>query len=1020
MKRMKWKIFGITAMWMAACLMTLILTACGGGKPATETTPTDGIGTTLEGTVAGETVADETVADETVSDATAADTFPADTGEAAPDGVVIADIYPTPMEISYYGVSYVIRDTVKLDEKASRYADGLAALGIEVAEDGLPLTVTLRDLTADFAYGADEAYILNITRQGISIEAQTDRGVHYAFMTLFQLIEDSGPFPLVTVKDAPRNSQRGVIEGFYGTAWTHEYRKDLFAFMGENKMNAYIYAPKDDPKHRAQWRSLYTGAELERMTDLITTANENYVKFIYAISPGGDINLGSGYEADFKKLMAKCEQIYELGCRDFAIFLDDIPTLDAKGHGKLLSDFQTKFVETHEGVNNLIAITTEYGDPFLTDYTNQIAPLIHKDIELMWTGPGVIPESITNKSLGHILKTYGRKVLIWWNYPVNDTLANHLFMGPCVNLEPTLYESITGLTANPMNQGYASLVPLFTTGDYLWNPEAYNSEVSLAAACRELMPDAHEALLDFISMTCASGINKNTDSVELQALLTAFKKENTPDSSGALQACFEGMVKNADAILASENQNMVSEIRRWVEKYRAYGEMGKYYMEMEADYRDGRSLDSRLSRLGRYKVVEKSLRDNPCLVSANVLTPFFSTLNSRFSILLEQVAGITFAPAKPYTNCNHYQDYLPDYLTDGDDSTYFWTEGNLNTAAGNKTGYFGVHLGEVIDVKNVYIATGVGGSDVLKKGIVEYSSDGKEWTVLHNGACGEELFLQGLSIKARYLRIKTGDPSDGSWVKVRSFEVNTTRTAASDAPAGVPTWSTSLPVYQTYSTDFMKDNDPNTYFWSSRGGQKGDYFEIDLGATVSVSRITFKSGVPDHAADYVQSGELCYSADGQSWTRLCALGGRDTVVDVDIKARYIRVNITADQTSWITVSEFTAVSEDNVSPLLQLDSDFVPRTDLLALTDGYYVTCFSPDCDQMDGHCLNVTFTESGRLTLIIPNLPDYDMEISVRDPSGEHLYSVSVDHIMHLQAPAGSIATIYLGGGLMLGEIEW
>ena len=47
-------------------------------------------------------------------------------------------------------------------------------------------------------------------------------------------------------------------------------------------------------------------------------------------------------------------------------------------------------------------------------------------------------------------------------------------------------------------------------------------------------------------------------------------------------------------------------------------------------------------------------------------------------------------------------------------------------------------------------------------------------------------------------------------------------------------------------------------------------------------------------------------------------------------------------------------------------------------------------------------------------------MKVTVRDPSGEHLYSVSVDHIMHLQAPAGSTATIYLGDGLMLSEIEW
>ncbi|MBO5510909.1 MAG: hypothetical protein J6B24_04160, partial [Clostridia bacterium] len=126
------------------------------------------------------------------------------------------------------------------------------------------------------------------------------------------------------------------------------------------------------------------------------------------------------------------------------------------------------------------------------------------------------------------------------------------------------------------------------------------------------------------------------------------------------------------------------------------------------------------------------------------------------------------------------------------------------------------------------------------------------------------------------------------------------------------------------------------------------------------------------------------------------------------------------QTSWITVSDFTAVSEDTVSPLFQLDSDFVPRTDLLTLTDGHYVTYFGPECDQMEGHYLNVTFTESGRLKLIILKLSDNGMKISVRDPAGEHLYSVAVDHIMHLKAPEGSTATIYLGDNLMIGEIEW
>lgn len=999
---------------LTVLLLCLLLMACGGKNLPKETLPPETEGGTIP-------TAPDTQGTEATDTRTPSESTPdreESTEEPLPGGISVPPVYPTPMEITV-GDTYVDLSKACIHRYVLLYADQLEEEGVRFDENGINVFAEIRDLT-EFSYGADEGYILTVSPEEVKIETQTARGLHYAIMTLLQLIED-GKCPAVTVKDAPRNPLRGVIEGFYGTAWTHDYRKDLFKFMGENKMNAYIYAPKDDPKHRAQWRSRYTGEELQRMTDLITTANENHVKFIYAISPGGDINLGSGYEADFQKLMAKCEQIYELGCRDFAIFLDDIPTLDAKGHAKLLSDFQTRFVETHEGVSDLIAITTEYGDPFLTSYTTEIAPLIHKDVVLMWTGPGVIPESITNQSLRHIIKTYGRKVLIWWNYPVNDTLANHLFMGPCVGLEKTLYESITGLTANPMNQGYASMVPLFTTGDYLWNPEAYDSEKSLSAACETLMPDASEALLDFISMTCASGINKNTDSVELKALLDAFKKEPSSHTiDAALRAYFKGMVENADAILASSNTDMVGEIREWVEKYRAYGEMGLIYVEMESDYHDGRSLDGIVKKLGRYKMIEKSIRQNPRLVSENVLTSYFSTLNSRFSILLGQIDGISFAPAKPYTNCNHYENYVPDYMTDGDDSTYFWTHGDLNTAAGNKTGYLGVDLGEIIEVKNVYIATGAGGSDAMAAGIVEYSADGKEWTVIHSGSCGEELYLQGLSIKARYIRIRAAANAGSGWVKCRAFEVNTNRAASDEGPAGAPTLTTSLPTYSTYFPELMSDSDPNTYFWSSRGGQKGDYFEIDLGAVVSVSRITFRTGVPAHAADYVQNGELCWSADGLNWTTICAIKERDTVKDVDIRARYIRVSITADQTSWITVSEFTAVSEDTVSPLLQLDSDFVPRTDLLTLTDGHYVTYFGPECDQMDGHYLNVTFTESGRLKLIILKLSDNGMKISVRDPAGEHLYSVAVDHIMHLQAPEGSTATIYLGDNLMIGEIEW
>lgn len=53
---------------------------------------------------------------------------------------------------------------------------------------------------------------------------------------------------------------RGIVEGFYGTPWSHADRLEMLHFSKEKKFNAYIYAPKDDPYHRAKWREPYHGA----------------------------------------------------------------------------------------------------------------------------------------------------------------------------------------------------------------------------------------------------------------------------------------------------------------------------------------------------------------------------------------------------------------------------------------------------------------------------------------------------------------------------------------------------------------------------------------------------------------------------------------------------------------------------------------------------------------------------------------------------------------------------------------
>src|SRR5438876_63661 len=90
----------------------------------------------------------------------------------------------------------------------------------------------------------------------------------------------------------------GVIEGFYGQPWTQAERFELFDWMVAWGLNTYLYAPKDDLKHRAIWREPYSAAEEEKLRELIDGCRKRNVRFIYALSPGLDIHYGKEAELD--------------------------------------------------------------------------------------------------------------------------------------------------------------------------------------------------------------------------------------------------------------------------------------------------------------------------------------------------------------------------------------------------------------------------------------------------------------------------------------------------------------------------------------------------------------------------------------------------------------------------------------------------------------------------------------------------------------------------------------------------
>ena len=60
-------------------------------------------------------------------------------------------------------------------------------------------------------------------------------------------MHNNNTLPQVEIIDYPHVKYRGVVEGFYGTPWSHSDRLDLLSFYGKHKMNTYIYVTKDYP-----------------------------------------------------------------------------------------------------------------------------------------------------------------------------------------------------------------------------------------------------------------------------------------------------------------------------------------------------------------------------------------------------------------------------------------------------------------------------------------------------------------------------------------------------------------------------------------------------------------------------------------------------------------------------------------------------------------------------------------------------------------------------------------------------
>ena len=355
--------------------------------------------------------------------------------------------------------------------------------------------------------GLREGYALASTQvaggKALIVLAGADAsGLFYAAQTLRQLAR-RGTLPTLRIADGPRMAIRGTIEGFYGAPWSHEDRLAHMAFLGSVKANTYIYSPKDDPFARDRWREAYPTETLAQLRGVIDAARANHVRFTYAISPGPTICYSD--PADTAAIQRKFGTFSALGVQSFYIAFDDIeytewncdadrqtlgePDKEAAGRAQAdLTNAIMNWLAEQDGADaELMIVPTEYYDAKESEYKAALRK-VDPRVQVQWTGTDVVPPAISVRDAEAATKAFGRKTLLWDNYPVNDygESTGRLLMAPYDRREAGLSEELSGILANPMNQEAPSRVAVTGSAAFAWNDLSYDPQSTVLFAARAL------------------------------------------------------------------------------------------------------------------------------------------------------------------------------------------------------------------------------------------------------------------------------------------------------------------------------------------------------------------------------------------------------------------------------------------------------------------------------------------------------------------------------------------------------
>lgn len=663
-----------------------------------------------------------------------------------------------------------------------RFNEQIARTGIEHNAKGIALRIDFGQKIAKKANvkAVSGAYSLTIDKKGVDIKGYDERGAFYGLMTLQQLIESpackGGSLPYLTINDYPDLPDRGVVEGFYGTPWSHEVRLSLIDFYGRHKMCTYLYGPKDDPYHSCpNWRKPYPEKEARQIKDLVDACRRNYVDFVWAIHPGQDIKWN---EEDYKNLVNKFNLMYDLGVRTFAIFFDDI-----SGEGtnpvkqvELLNRLQKEFVEARGDVNPLTVCPTDYSrlwaNPTPQGSLAIYGNTLHPSIKVFWTGD-VVCSDLTADTMHWLNSRIKRPGYYWWNFPVTDYARHIVMQGPTYGLDTSLSnKDLCGLVSNPMEHGEASKLALYGVADYCWNIAPYNPIDNWERGLAELTPEALDAYRTFAIHSCDTETGYRRDeswetetfsidnytSQQYDNLLNEFKKVTATEAAMKTRCA---------------NKLLLKELAPWLEQFTLLGERGVRALELLKTYKQGNFAKFWQDYVNNIMTADQRKAYEAHKVGTMKLQPFYETtmddLSDAFFFSLTSTRPTTLKAIGSFPTLRTTQS---KQMFDGDSTSYY----HSGKGQGREGDWFGVDLGEVKDINEINILQGrnsVDDVDYFDHATLEYSSDGKSWTTLIAEMTKQYIInWKGSGAKGRYIRVRKLPSEKANWVAIRSFVVN--------------------------------------------------------------------------------------------------------------------------------------------------------------------------------------------------------------------------------------------------------